>query len=65
MMTKKRKIVVVLTNYDKPLKEGGTGTGWYVPEVAHPWKVFKDNGVEMTFASINGGLSKPDVGSYV
>jgi putative intracellular protease/amidase len=30
-------------------------TGWYLPEVAHPYKLFKDAGVSMTIVSPLGG----------
>jgi putative intracellular protease/amidase len=30
-------------------------TGWYLPEVAHPYKVFKEAGISMTIVSPNGG----------
>ena len=30
-------------------------TGWYLPEVAHPHKVFQDAGISMTIVSPLGG----------
>ena len=32
-------------------------TGWYLPEVAHPYKVFKDAGLSMTVVSPLGGMA--------
>lgn len=32
-------------------------TGWYLPEVAHPYKVFKDAGLSMTIVSPLGGMA--------
>lgn len=45
---------------------GGTEhkTGWYLPEVAHPYEVFKDAGIEVTFVSPRGGKA-PVVSSQV
>ena len=39
-------------------------TGWYLPEVAHPYKVFSEAGYTMEFASINGGDAEMDFSSY-
>ena len=38
MAAGKENILLVLTSHDK-LGETGKQTGWYLPEVAHPWKV--------------------------
>jgi len=35
-------------------------TGWYLPEVAHPYYVFVDNGFEVFFASPKGGFAPVD-----
>lgn len=32
-------------------------TGWYLPEVAHPYKVFKEAGISMTVVSPLGGMA--------
>lgn len=53
---------MVLTSHDK-LGDTGTQTGWYLPEAAHPWEVFNECGVEMTWASPKGGLAPVDEGS--
>ncbi|EDO27883.1 predicted protein [Nematostella vectensis] len=47
------RVIIVLTNH----KDGGPGwkTGWYLPEAAHPYHVFKQNGYQVTFASPLGG----------
>jgi len=62
MQGNSKKVVIVITNDNTVLH--GNPTGWYVPEVGHPWDVFIMANVEMVFASINGGLCKPDAGSF-
>ena len=50
---KMKRVVLVFTNNafhgktDKP-------TGWYLPEAAHPYHVFKEKNCEILFASPNG-----------
>ena len=63
-MVKKKKVVIVVSQDNRTLSHGGK-TGWYVPEVAHPWAVFRKAGVRkhLVFASANGGLASPDEGS--
>lgn len=48
------KILIVLTSHDK-LGDTGEKTGFWLEELAAPYYVFKDAGVEMTLASPNGG----------
>lgn len=57
-----KRVLVVLTSNDK-LGETGEQTGWYLPEVAHPHKVFTDAGFQLTYASIKGGEAPIDLGS--
>jgi putative intracellular protease/amidase len=44
---------------------GNTGkqTGFYLPEVAHPYHIFVSNNYEVVFASPKGGESPCDEGS--
>ncbi|KAL9980238.1 hypothetical protein ACROYT_G008796 [Oculina patagonica] len=44
---------------------GNTGkkTGWYLPEMAHPYHVFKKAGYDMTCVSPKGGKAPLDPGS--
>lgn len=53
-VTMSRKILIALTSHGSL---GGTGrkTGFYLPEVAHPWKVFTDAGYEVDLVSVQGG----------
>ena len=46
-----KKILLVLTSQDT-LGETGEATGYNVAEAAHPWKVFRDAGYFVDFASI-------------
>jgi len=59
-MTTKRdkKILIVVTSHDDL---GGAGkTGFYVPEVAHPWHVFKQAGYQIDLVSPQGGEPPQD-----
>lgn len=55
------KVLFVLSGH--PVK-GNTGkpTGWYLSEAAHPWKVLKQEGIEVDFMSAKGG--KPPVDGF-
>ncbi|KAL0943294.1 GATase1 Hsp31-like family protein [Colletotrichum truncatum] len=57
-----KKVLVVLTSVDKTEKNGKP-IGWYLPELAHPYDVLKEAGVEMTFASPKGGVAPLDQAS--
>ena len=50
----KKKVLFVVTSHDK---KGDTGqpTGYYLPEVSHPWQVLKNAGYEIDFVSPKGG----------
>lgn len=54
-----KKILMVLTSVSG-LGEGGDPTGYNVAEAAHPWKVFRDSGHFVDFASIKGGQPPRD-----
>ncbi|KAJ8319026.1 hypothetical protein KUTeg_004117, partial [Tegillarca granosa] len=56
------KVIIVLTNHGD-LGKTGNKTGWYLPEVAHPYKVFKAAGWNVTFVSPKGGKAPMDPGS--
>ena len=53
---------MVLTNNDK-LGNTGKKTGFYLPEVAHPYHEFKEAGIDVVFVSPNGGKAPADPGS--
>nr|KAG5696018.1 hypothetical protein BaRGS_013924 [Batillaria attramentaria] len=57
-----RKVLVVLTSHGQ-LGTTGKPTGWYLPEVAHPYYVFKAAGYSITFISPKGGKAPMDPGS--
>jgi uncharacterized protein (TIGR02246 family) len=48
------KILVALTSHGR-LGSTGRATGFYVSEVAHPWKVFTDAGYTVDLVSTRGG----------
>ena len=50
---------MVLTSHDK-LGDTGNPTGWYLPEAAHPYHVFKAAGYTMSWASPKGGEAPCD-----
>lgn len=54
-----KKILMVLTSVSE-LGAGGDPTGYNVAEAAHPWKVFRDSGHFVDFASIKGGQPPRD-----
>ena len=47
-------VLMVLTNHEN-LGNTGKKTGWYLPELAHPYHVFKKAGYDMTIVSPKGG----------
>ncbi|KAJ5223769.1 GATase1 Hsp31-like family protein [Penicillium chermesinum] len=49
------KILVLLTSNGPDDVEDGCPYGWYLPELAHPYKIFKEAGVDMTFVSPREG----------
>jgi putative intracellular protease/amidase len=49
-----KKVLVVLTSHDR-LGDTGSKTGFWLEELAAPYYVFKDAGVEMILASPAGG----------
>ncbi|MFD7406654.1 type 1 glutamine amidotransferase domain-containing protein [Streptomyces sp. NPDC059866] len=49
-----KKILIALTSHDR-LGDTGRTTGFYLPEAAHPWKVFTDAGYEVDLVSVKGG----------
>jgi putative intracellular protease/amidase len=58
-----QKILIVLTSNDK-LVNSDKKTGWYLPELAHPYYVFKDaGGFELVAASETGGTPPLDQSS--
>ncbi|WP_028280468.1 type 1 glutamine amidotransferase domain-containing protein [Arthrobacter sp. H5] len=54
-----KKVLLVLTSVSE-LGDTGEKTGYNVAEAAHPWKVFKDSGHFVDFASIDGGAPPQD-----
>ncbi|KAL5614411.1 hypothetical protein BROUX41_004517 [Berkeleyomyces rouxiae] len=55
------KILVVLTSFSK-IEKMDRETGWYLPELAHPYDVLKDK-TELVFASPKGGVAPLDPNS--
>jgi len=56
--TSTKKILIGLTSHGDL---GGRGpTGYYLPEVAHPWQVFRAAGYAVTLASVSGGEPPAD-----
>ncbi|MEY2884502.1 MAG: hypothetical protein RL490_2226 [Pseudomonadota bacterium] len=56
------KILIVLTSHDQ-LGDTGRKTGFWLEELAAPWYVFRDAGVELTLASPAGGQPPIDPAS--
>ena len=59
------QVLFVLTSADKFTqgKVAGKPTGWYLPELAHPYYVIKEAGYSITFASPQGGKAPLDPSS--
>lgn len=55
----KKKILFVVTSHDK-VGNTENKTGYYLSEVAHPWKVLTDAGYEIDFVSPKGGKAPVD-----
>jgi putative intracellular protease/amidase len=53
------KVLMVLTSH-ADLGDTGHKTGYYLPEVAHPWKVFTEAGYQVDFVSPKGGEAPMD-----
>lgn len=51
-----KKILLMLTSADEM---AGEPTGYELSEAAHPWKVFRDAGYVVDFASVDGGNPSP------
>lgn len=49
-----RRVLFALTSHGE-LGDTGRATGFYVPEAAHPYRVFRDAGFEADFVSVQGG----------
>ncbi|CAD6907956.1 unnamed protein product [Tilletia controversa] len=57
-----QKILVVITSHTK-LIDNDHPTGWYLPELAHPYYILKEAGYSFTFASPQGGEAPLDQAS--
>lgn len=53
------RILLALTSHGS-LGDTGRTTGFYVPEAAHPYRVFRDAGYEVDFMSVAGGAPPRD-----
>src|SRR5688572_14331517 len=55
----KKRVLIVVTSYGK-LGNTGKPTGYYLPEVAHPYSVLQESGFEIDIASPAGGNAPMD-----
>ncbi|MFF2201214.1 type 1 glutamine amidotransferase domain-containing protein [Streptomyces sp. NPDC058145] len=53
-MSRTKRVLIVLTSHAE-LGDTGRETGYYMPEVAHPWRVFTEAGHRVDLASVRGG----------
>jgi putative intracellular protease/amidase len=53
-----KRILIALTSHDD--LGGLEKTGYYVPEAAHPWEIFRRAGYEVDVASVRGGEPPQD-----
>lgn len=61
-MKNKKKALIVVTNVPK-IPQTGAPTGWYLPEVSHPYYALREAGIEVEFASPKGGHAPLDESS--
>lgn len=54
-----KKVLIVVTNHSE-LGDTGVKTGYYLPEVTHPFYKFKEAGLKVDFASPKGGKAPMD-----
>lgn len=52
------KILIAMTSHDD--LAGLRPTGYYLSEVAHPWRVFSDAGYDVDLVSVAGGEPSAD-----
>lgn len=57
------KLLFVVTSHETLGRESGDPTGFHLFEVARPWRVLRDAGLEIDFASPRGGAAPIDPGS--
>ncbi|MET8583009.1 type 1 glutamine amidotransferase domain-containing protein [Streptomyces collinus] len=53
-MPRTQTVLIVVTSHAE-LGDTGRSTGYYMPEVAHPWRVFTEAGYRVDLASVRGG----------
>jgi len=58
-----KKVLIILTSADKIPKANNKQTGWYLPELAHPYYVLQKAGYQMDVLSPKGGKAPMDEGS--
>lgn len=58
-----KRILMVVTSHDK-LGDSGKDTGFWLPELTHPYYELKDNGYDVDVVSIRGGMAPVDAKSY-
>jgi len=56
------RVLIAVTNHGV-LGDTGKNTGWFLPEVAHPYHVFTKNQLKVDFISPSGGIAPVDEGS--
>lgn len=58
-MSTRAKLLIVLTSQDALPTRDGVKTGWYLPELVHPYNALSPH-VDMVFASPKGGEAPID-----
>jgi putative intracellular protease/amidase len=53
-VTRTHRVLIALTSHGE-LGDTGRSTGFYVPEAAHPWQVFRAAGYQVDLVSVAGG----------
>jgi len=58
-----KRVLFVLTGNER-LGDTGRKTGYHLKEVAHPWRVLRDAGIHVDFATPHGGSAPMDPNSH-
>lgn len=63
LASRKAKVLIVLTSHTK-LGNSGKKTGFWLPELTHPYYEFKKAGLTVDVASVQGGMAPVDQSSF-
>jgi len=62
MANSKKKVLIAVTSHNQ-LGDTGKLTGYYLPEVTHPYAQLAGQGIDIDIVSVQGGAAPMDLGS--